>query len=157
MPVKKKLLSGNAFSWGYEFAIGTRGTRKRYKQSGFASRSKAINAESAKRLEIEREEKINATGTLGQALEKFFEDRGASLSPKTIARYREMADYLAPELKTAPIAKSARCIYTTNGNASSHPAAITERRRRRAPCPPKPCATSPASYPAPARGRSYTA
>jgi hypothetical protein len=57
MSVKKKLLSGKAFSWGYEFAIGPRGDRQRYKQGGFATRTEAINAESAKRLEIERGEK----------------------------------------------------------------------------------------------------
>src|ERR1019366_2145027 len=95
LSVKKKLLSGKAFSWGYEFAIGPRGDRQRYKQGGFATRTEAINAESAKRLEIERGEKINDTGTLGAAIEKFFADRGETMSPKTLDRYRELADYLS--------------------------------------------------------------
>src|ERR1017187_7654871 len=103
MSVKKKLLSGKAFSWGYEFAIGSRGDRQRYKQGGFATRSEAINAESAKRLEIERGETTKDTSTLGAAIEKFFADRGETMSPKTLDRYRELADYLSPNLMAMPI------------------------------------------------------
>jgi integrase len=105
MSVKKKLLSGKAFSWGYEFAVGSRGDRQRYKQGGFATRSEAINAESAKRLEIERGETTKDTSTLGAAIEKFFADRGETMSPKTLDRYRELANYLSPNLTAMPISK----------------------------------------------------
>jgi len=103
MSVKKKLLSGKAFSCGYEFAVGSRGDRQRYEQGGFATRSEAINAESAKRLEIERGQTTKDTSTLGAAIEKFFADRGETMSPKTLDRYRELADYLSPNLKAMPI------------------------------------------------------
>lgn len=105
MSVKKKILSGKRVSWGYEFAIGPRGNRQRYKQGGFATRNEALNAESQRRLEIDRTRQIEATGTLGQVITKFFEDRGQELRPKTLHRYRELADYLSPDLKAAPISE----------------------------------------------------
>ena len=105
MPLTKKMLSGKRVSWGFQFAIGGRGNRQRFKQGGFATRSEALTAESKCRLEIDRAQKVGATGTLGGAIAKFFEDRSAELSPKTLSRYRELAEYLSPELKTAPIAE----------------------------------------------------
>jgi len=54
-------------------------------------------------LEIERETKIKATGSLGHAIAKFFDDRGGDLSPKTLDRYRELAKYLHPDLMGTPL------------------------------------------------------
>ena len=104
MAVNKTNLTGKRVSWRYEFAIGSRDSRLQYRQGGFATRGEAINAEAAKRLEIERAVKITATGTLRHAIGKFFEDRGPELSPKTLDRYRELAAYMHPDLLALPLA-----------------------------------------------------
>jgi hypothetical protein len=103
MAVKKKILSGKRASWGYEFAIGPRGARQRYKMGGYATKNEAQNAEAQKRLESESAAKITAAGTLGHAIEQFFADRADELSPKTMDRYRELAEYLHQDLRGTPI------------------------------------------------------
>jgi hypothetical protein len=50
-----------------------------------------------------RDKQIPHTSTLSAAIEKFFADRGETMSPKTLDRYRELADYLSPNLKAMPI------------------------------------------------------
>jgi hypothetical protein len=104
MAVHKRTLSGKRVSWYYEFAIGGRNDRQRYKQGGYETKGEAINAEAAKRLELERAVKIADTGTLNHSISRFFEDRGPELSPKTLDRYKELAAYLKPDLLALPIA-----------------------------------------------------
>jgi integrase len=103
MSVTKKKLTGKRVSWGYEFAVGGRVDRQRYKQGGFATRDEAINAEAAKRLELDRAVKIAATGTLHRCIEQFFSDRGPELSPKTLDRYKELIGYLHVDLLALPV------------------------------------------------------
>ncbi len=104
MSTRKFKLRGKRVSWGYEFSIGPRGAAERYQQGGYATEKAAKDAEAAKRTEITRKAKIAATGTLGHAIGRFFDDRGAELSPKTLDRYRELVAYLGPDLLGMPIA-----------------------------------------------------
>jgi integrase len=104
MGVYKVILSGKRVSWRYSFTIGSRADYQQFRQGGFATKAEAVSAEAEKRLEIERAVKVKSTGTLGHAINKFFEDRGADLSPKTLARYRELAAYLHVDLLGLPVA-----------------------------------------------------
>jgi integrase len=104
MGVYKSTLSGKRASWRYAFTVGSRADYQQYRQGGFATKAEAVTAEAEKRLEIERQVKVQATGTLGYAISKFFDDRGAELSPKTLDRYRELAAYLHPDLLGLPLA-----------------------------------------------------
>lgn len=103
MSVHKKKSTGKHVSWGYEFSIGSRGAKKVYKANGFETRDAALKAEAARRLELDYAEAIQAKGTLGEAIQKFFADRGPSLSPKTLERYRQLAEMLHPDLRALPI------------------------------------------------------
>ena len=139
MSVKKKALCNKRVSWGYEFAIGPRDDRQRYKQGGYSTRQDAINAESARRLQIEHQKKV-ATGTLDFAIQKFFEDRDDELSPKTTERYRELVGYLRPELRESPIADISAMRLHDEWKRLLAAGGHHRKTKPRDPCPQRPCA-----------------
>ena len=81
---------------------------------GFASKQEAIDAEAKRRTEELQKYELAKTGagavadalptTLGMLFGEFFRQHAEEkLAPKTIERYREMVDYLAPELLAMPL------------------------------------------------------
>jgi integrase len=112
---KTKLANGK-YSWGYNFPGpgSTRAGRAQIKKSGFATKGEAIQAESERRIEVQKQFALSqAKGkssvlpkTLSDLLAEFFlEHADKKLAAKTTERYREMALYLAPDLLALPIEK----------------------------------------------------
>lgn len=104
---KWKTAQGVQVAWSYVFDApgSTRDNRKQIYESGFASKKEATDAEAERRLKEQRAfDLMKATpaeipGTLAGLLTEFFKQHGEkSLAPKTLRRYREMADYLSAEL-----------------------------------------------------------
>ena len=99
-------------AWSYVFDApgSTRGSRRQIYESGFASKKEAQEAETARRVQAQREFELGKNtpaevpGSLQGLLTEFFNEHGAkSLAPKTLARYREMVPYLDSELLAMPI------------------------------------------------------
>lgn len=111
MPVRKRKYSSGRIVWFYQFdhPCSTKNDRVEVKESGFASRKEAVDAETNRRLAVAKEweeEKAKASGTpltLAHLLSDFFEQRGKDLAPKTLERYKDQASYLAPELTSMPL------------------------------------------------------
>jgi integrase len=104
---KWKSAGGVQTAWSYVFDApgSTRTNRKQIYESGFASKKEAQDAETARRVQAQREFELgkNTTaevpGSLQGLLTEFFNQHGAkSLAPKTLSRYREMVPYLADDL-----------------------------------------------------------
>jgi integrase len=104
---KWKTANGVQIAWSYVFDApgSTRDKRKQIYESGFASKKEAADAEAERRLKEQRAFDLmkvtpaEIPGTLGGLLKEFFDQHGEkSLAPKTLRRYREMADYLDADL-----------------------------------------------------------
>jgi len=110
MAVRKrtwKTASGVKTAWQYCFDApgSTRDSRKQIFESGFESKKEAADAEAERRIkeqrnfELQKATPAEVPGTLAGLLKEFFSEHGAkSLAPKTLQRYREMADYLDTDL-----------------------------------------------------------
>jgi integrase len=109
---KWKTAQGVQTAWSYVFDApgSTRENRKQIFESGFESKKEATDAEVARRIKEQRDFELRKAtpaavpGTLSGLLKEFFSEHGAkSLAPKTLQRYREMAEYLDSELLAMPI------------------------------------------------------
>ena len=108
MPVFKRKYPSGRTTWSYQFDApgSTRQKRNVAKESGFATRKDAQEAEAARRVQIQRQHEAQRAGrlveetpgTLGGLLAEFFRIRGPELAPKTLERYKEGAAYLSPAL-----------------------------------------------------------
>src|SRR5271154_411770 len=107
MPVYKRKYRSGKVVWYYQFALAGSSRHKQnlMTESGFATKQEAIAAEATRRTE----EMVRqaATGgvtapmptTLSMLLAEFMKQHAEeNLAPKTVERYREMAEYIAPEL-----------------------------------------------------------
>lgn len=106
MVYKRKLKSGKT-DWCYSFGLpgSTKGKRLREQKTGFTSKKEARNAEVARIVEFQKEADAApaapATRTLRILLNEFFDDFAGA--PKTLERYRELADYLHTDVVGTPI------------------------------------------------------
>src|SRR5579862_1701182 len=100
MPVKKRKNPSGKIVWSYRFdAPGTtRENRREIRESGFATKDEATNAEAARRIEEQEKFDLAKAGscvatappkTIQTLLEEFFRDRSDVLAPKTLERYCE--------------------------------------------------------------------
>jgi hypothetical protein len=110
MTVRKRKNPGGSQSWGHVLdAIGsTKKSRRQISKWGFKTRTDALEAEAARRLELlaaHRGKPIEPIPsiTLQMLLDRFFvEHCDSRLSPKTIERYHDCVAYLAPDLRSKP-------------------------------------------------------
>lgn len=107
---KRKWKTGQAWSYVFDAPGSTRTSRKQIFESGFTSKKEAQEAETARRVQAQRDFELQRNtpaqipGTLSGLLAEFFTEHGAkSLAAKTLQRYREMADYLDADLLAMPI------------------------------------------------------
>jgi integrase len=109
---KWKTAAGIQTAWSYCFDApgSTRESRKQIFESGFESKKEAAEAEAERRIKEQRDFELQKAtpgevpGSLSGLLKEFFTEHGAkALAPKTLQRYREMADYLDAELLAMPI------------------------------------------------------
>jgi integrase len=112
MAVFKRKLKSGGHVWAFWFDApgSTRENRKQITGSGFASKKAAQDAEAERRTQAQRDAElltaspVAVPGTLAGLLDEFFSEHGAkSLAPKTLDRYKEMAEYLDPELRALPL------------------------------------------------------
>jgi integrase len=112
---KRKNFSGKIV-WRYKFA-GAESTRENeihITKSGFATKNEALAAETARRTEDSRKAEAKKRGapvaaalptTLAMLMAEFMKQHAEQkLAPKTIERYYELAECLAPELTAMPLA-----------------------------------------------------
>src|SRR4051812_18404704 len=111
MPVYKRKNTSGKIVWRYKFA-GPGSTRQNeiiISQSGFATKQEAIAAEAVRRTDEQvKYDAAKARGagvaaalptTLRMLLAEFMKQYAQeNLAPKTVERYFEMSEYLAPEL-----------------------------------------------------------
>jgi integrase len=104
---KWKSAHGVQTNWYYVFDApgSTRENRRQILKSGYASKKEAQDAEAERRIEEQRAFSLQKAtpaevpGTLAGLLKEFFSEHGAkSLAPKTLQRYKEMAEYLDADL-----------------------------------------------------------
>src|SRR5579871_6258759 len=104
---KWKSAHGVQTNWYYVFDApgSTRDNRRQILKSGFTSKKEAQDAEAERRIEEQRAFSLQKAtpaevpGTLAGLLKEFFSEHGAkSLAPKTLQRYKEMAEYLDADL-----------------------------------------------------------
>src|SRR5579862_336274 len=104
---KWKSAQGVQTNWYYVFdgPGSTRDNRRQILKSGYASKKEAQDAEAERRIEEQRTFSLQKAspaeipGTLAGLLKEFFSEHGAkSLAPKTLQRYKEMAEYLDADL-----------------------------------------------------------
>ena len=104
---KWKTAQGVKTAWSYVFDApgSTRENRKQIFESGFESKKEATDAEVERRIkeqrafELQKLTPAEVPGTLAGLLKEFFSEHGAkALAPKTLQRYREMAEYLDNDL-----------------------------------------------------------
>src|SRR3984957_14243247 len=109
---KWKTAQGGQTAWSYVFDApgSTRENRKQIFESGFESKKEATDAEVERRIKEQRKFELQKAspaavpGTLSGLLKEFFSEHGAkALAPKTLQRYREMADYLSAALPALQI------------------------------------------------------
>jgi integrase len=104
MSITKRALKHNKISWGYQFSVGPRATREQHKAGGFRTKDEAQKAEAAERLKAAAIPQPQANPrSIAQMIASFIEDGKENRSPKTTARYREMAAYLSREIAGKPI------------------------------------------------------
>jgi hypothetical protein len=111
MPTSKRKYRSGKIVWRYQFP-GPGSTRQNeivISESGFATKQAASAAEAVRRTEEQTKyemAKAGATGvaaamptSLAMLLAEFMKQHAEeNLAPKTVERYREMMEYLAPEL-----------------------------------------------------------
>src|SRR5215472_3208324 len=111
---KWKTAQGTKTAWAYMFDApgSTRENRKQVFEGGFASKKEAQDAEAERRIKEQRDFELQKAtpaevpGTLSGLLKEFFNQHGEkSLAPKTLKRYREMADYLDTDLLNMELPK----------------------------------------------------
>src|SRR5271169_3767244 len=117
MPVNKRKYRSGKIVWFYQFDLpgSTRTTRRLMKESGFASKGDATNAEAARRIQEQKKLELSKAGAgvaaplpttlqmlLGEFLRRHAEEK---LAPKTVERYRQQAIYLDAELLKMPLAE----------------------------------------------------
>jgi integrase len=120
MPVHKRKYRSGKVVWSYGFdAPGSgRKNRREIKKSGFTTKQAAIDAEAIRRIEAQRAyEAQRSTSTdiphtLADLLAEFLKQRCQGLAPKTLERYRELAQYLDPALMALPIVQIAPLHFT---------------------------------------------
>jgi integrase len=109
---KWKTAQGVKIAWCYVFDApgSTRENRKQIFESGFASKKEATDAEAERRIKEQRDFELQKAtpaavpGTLSGLLDEFFSEHGTkALAPKTLQRYREMAEYLDADLMAMQI------------------------------------------------------
>jgi len=111
MAVNKRKYRSGKVVWCYQFAPpgSTRQNQNLITESGFATKQEATDAEALRRTEeLKKAEmaKAGAAGvaaamptTLGTLLTEFMKQHAhENLAPKTVERYDEMKEYIAPEL-----------------------------------------------------------
>jgi integrase len=110
MAIYKRITPSGRTVWYFIFDApdSTRANRHQIKESGFATKNEAQDAEAARRIEEKQKyELVKAGGpvnaplpkTLAMLLDEFFRQHvEEKLAPKTIERYREQAAYLDPTL-----------------------------------------------------------
>lgn len=112
MPVHERTYKSGHKTWYYQFDLpgSTKKNRLQVKESGFAKKKEAVEAEAKRRIEVQREYeaqqrtgKVEIPRTLETLLPEFFERHGSELAPKTLERYREMAPYLSDEFSGMPL------------------------------------------------------
>jgi integrase len=115
MPVyKRKYRSGIVWYYSFDLPGSGRQDRRRAKESGFATKQAAIDAEAARRIEEQKKYEMSKAGagvaaavptTLDGLLQEFFRQHAEEkLAPKTVERYREQAGYLDADLLKMPLA-----------------------------------------------------
>ncbi|MBZ5619019.1 MAG: site-specific integrase [Acidobacteriia bacterium] len=112
---RKEYRSGTIWYYAFDAPGSTRQNRRRVKESGFATKQEAIDAEAARRTEEQKKYEMAKAGvgitaevpkTLAMLLEEFFRQHAdEKLAPKTIERYHEQAACLGPELLAMPLAE----------------------------------------------------
>jgi integrase len=111
MPVHKRKYRSGKVVWYYQFAPpgSTRQNQNLVTGSGFATKQAAVDAEAARRIEEQNKVEMAKAGaagvaaamptTLAMLLAEFMKQYAQeNLAPKTVERYGEMIDYIAPEL-----------------------------------------------------------
>jgi len=117
MPVLKRRNPSGKVVWSYRFNTpgSTRENRTEIRESGFATKQAAIDAEAERRIEEQKKFEMVKAGagvvaalptTLAGLLREFLRQHvDEKLAPKTIERYHEQSAYLAPELLAMPLAE----------------------------------------------------
>ena len=117
MPVLKRRNPSGKVVWSYRFNApgSTRERRTEVRESGFATKQAAIDAEATRRIEEQKKFEMVKAGagvvaalptTLAGLLREFLRQHvDEKLAPKTIERYHEQSAYLAPELLAMPLAE----------------------------------------------------
>ncbi len=115
MPVRKRINPSGNVVWSYRFdgPGSTRENRNEIRESGFATKQAAIDAEAARRVEEQKKYEMAKIGagvlaavptTLDGLLKEFLlQHVDEKLAPKTAERYHEQSAYLAPELLAMPL------------------------------------------------------
>ena len=115
MSVKKRTYNSGKTVWYFiiDAPGSTRANRRQIKESGFATKNEARNAEAGRRVEEQKKYELAQVRsvvdaplpkTLGALLKEFFQEHAEKkLAPKTVERYREQAGYLAQELLEMPL------------------------------------------------------
>lgn len=114
MAIRKRKYKSGQVTWAFYFEApgSTKENRTQVFGSGYTTKKQAVDAEAARRIEVQREYEAAARGlplqiprTLDMLLKEFFTQHGdRNLEQKTMKRYRELASYLAPELLALSIA-----------------------------------------------------
>src|SRR4051794_17429753 len=114
MPAYKRKYRSGKVAWYYQFApLGsTRQNQNLVTESGFATKQEATAAEAVRRTEeMVREAATPGVAapmptTLAMLLTEFMKQHAEeNLAPKTVERYREMAEYVTPELLAMNLAE----------------------------------------------------
>ncbi len=125
MAVRKRRLKGGGVRWGYCFDApgSTRDDRKQVALYGFASKKEALDAEAARRIEVQTEYAASlaaakpAIPTLSALIEAFLKEHAErNLAPKTIERYRDTVRYLSPALLEMPVNEISPLVLTREWN-----------------------------------------
>ena len=116
MPVFKRAYGSGKTVWRYMFSApgSTAQDRRLIAESGFGSKQEAVDAEAKRRIHELQKYELAKTGattvaaalptTFTMLLKEFFRQYAEEkLAPKTIERYHELADHLAPELLVMPL------------------------------------------------------
>src|SRR5581483_10154825 len=117
MPVHKRTNPSGKVVWSFRFdAPGTtRENRREVRESGFATKQEAIDAEAARRIDEQKRFEMEKAGasiaaavptTLGTLLQEFIAQHAKEkLAPKTTERYIDSVNYLDSTLTAMPLAE----------------------------------------------------
>jgi len=114
MPVhKRKYRSGIVWYYSFDLPGSGRQDRRRAKESGFATKREAEDAERKRHTEEEQKYNLAKAGapvaaalpkTLAMLMEEFLRQHAEEkLAPKTVERYREQVLYLDPAILSMPL------------------------------------------------------